>query len=210
VPPDRRTPPVSGNSPSRAPSLSRSLPSGANLSAQVFLCPLALPLSLCFVGPVRQSSSRCPERSYFLSLRRGPTLSALPSSRVAVDRRMRTRARHRVSRPRRPPTRPTLFLEPRQCPTHTPHLISHTLALSSALPSPPAAAGDPRPCSRPSSSPETAPSLPELRPMVRHLFPCPISLIAPCVRPISPSSVLDRGGPPHSRGGRSILPSLVH
>jgi hypothetical protein len=34
--------------------------------------------------------------------------------------------------------------------------------------------------------------------------PCPISLIAPCVCPISPSSVLDRGGPQCSHGGRPI------
>jgi hypothetical protein len=121
-----------------------------------------------------------------------------------------TRARRRVSRPRRPPTRPTPFLEPRQCPAHTPHLISHSFTLSRALPTPPAAVRDPRSCSRPSSSPETAPSLLELRPEVRHSSPCPISLIAPCVRPISPSPVLDRGGPPCSRGDRSTQPGLVH
>ncbi|ONM32786.1 hypothetical protein ZEAMMB73_Zm00001d041288 [Zea mays] len=113
-----------------------------------------------------------------------------------MDRRVRTRARRRISRPQRPPTRPTLFLEPRHCPTHTPHLISCSFALSRALPSPPAATGDPRPCSRPSSSPETAPSLPELRPEVRHPSPCPIFLIAPYVRPISPSPVLGRGDLP--------------
>jgi hypothetical protein len=45
VPPDRWTPPVSGSSPSRAPSLSRSLPSGANLSALIFFTR-ALPLSI--------------------------------------------------------------------------------------------------------------------------------------------------------------------
>jgi hypothetical protein len=39
---------------------------------------------------------------------------------------------------------------------------------------------------------------------VRHPFPCPISLIAPCVRPISPSPVADRDGPPRLRGGRPI------
>jgi hypothetical protein len=75
----------------------------------------------------------------------------------------------------------------------SPH--SRSLALSRALPMPLAAAGDPRPHFRPSSLPETAPSLPELRPKVRHPSPCPVSLIAPCVRPISPSSVLDRFSP---------------
>jgi hypothetical protein len=89
-------------------------------------------------------------------------------STLAVDRRLRTRARRRVSRPRRPPTRPTPFIEHRQCPAHTPHLISCSFTLSRALPSSPAAVGDPRPRSRPSSSSETAPSLPELRPEVRY------------------------------------------
>jgi hypothetical protein len=134
--------------------------------------------------------------------------SAFPA--LAVDRRVRTRARCRVSRPRRRPTRPTPFLEPRQCPAYTPHLISRSFTLSRALPSSPAAAIDPRSRLRPSSSPETAPSLLELRPEVRHPSPCPISLIAPCVRPISPSPVLGRGGPPCSRGGRPIQPGLVH
>jgi hypothetical protein len=45
-----------------------------------------------------------------------------------------------------------------------------------------------------------APSLPEMR----HPSLCPISLIVPYVRSISPSSVLGRGGPPCSRGGRPI------
>jgi hypothetical protein len=133
--------------------------------------------------------------------------SAFPA--LAVDRRVRTRARRWISWPRRSPTRPAPFLEPRQCPAYTPHLISLGFTFSCALPTPPAAAGDPRPRSRPSSSPETAPSLPELRPEVRHSSPCLVSLIAPCVRPISSSPVLDRGGPPCSRGGRPIQPGLV-
>jgi hypothetical protein len=132
----------------------------------------------------------------------GP-ISSAPSALV-VDRRVHTRARRRISRPRRPPTRLAPFLEPRQCPAHNPHLISHNFTLSRALPTPPAAVGDPCPRSRPSSSPETAPSLPELRPEVRHLCPCLISPIAPYVRSISPSPVLGRGGPPCSRGDQSI------
>jgi hypothetical protein len=88
--------------------------------------------------------------------------SAFPA--LAVDRRVRTRARRWVSRPRRPPTSPAPFLEPRPCPAHTPRLISLSFTLSRALPTSPAAAGDPRPRSLPTSSPETAPSLPELRP----------------------------------------------
>jgi hypothetical protein len=150
-------------------------------------------------GPVRQCRAVAPRVPFSLSV---PwTLhvrSAFPAP--AVDRRVRTRARHRISRPRRPAP----FLEPRQCPALAPRLISHTLVLSRALPSPLDVAGDPRPRSRASSSPKTAPSLPELRPEVRHPSPCPISLIVPCVHPISPSPVLGHGGPPCSRGDRLI------
>jgi hypothetical protein len=177
------------------------------------------------VGLAYRRQFPSPARSLSLSLSRGPgPLVAEPLPRVplsslsapwtlpvssafsvlAVDQRVCTHARHRVSRPQRPPTHPAPFIKPRQCPAHIPHLISCSFALSHALPTPPATAGDPRPRPRPSSSPETAPSLSELRPEVRHLCPCPISLIAPCVRPISPSPVLDRGGPPCSRNGRPI------
>jgi hypothetical protein len=176
------------------------------------------------VGPTCQCRFSSPTHSLSLSVSRArfvivePLLPRIPFSLSAlwaclvsyafpalvVDRRVRTRARRRISRPRRPPTRPAPFLEPRKCPTHAPRLISLSIALSLALPMPPAAARDPRPCSRPSSSPETAPSLPELCPEVRHPFPCPISPIAPRVRPISPSLVLDRGGPLCSRGGQPI------
>jgi hypothetical protein len=175
------------------------------------LHPLALPLSLslCFWDRFASAEPLPPRVPFSLSASWACLVrSAFPAP--ALDRRVRTRARRRVSRPRRPPTRLALFLEPRQCPAHTPHLISRSFALSRALPSPPAAAGDPRPCSWSSSSLETAPSLPELCPEVRHPSPCPISFIAPCVRPISPSLVLDRGGPPCSRGVRPIQPGLVH
>jgi hypothetical protein len=169
-----------------------------------FARSLSLSLSLS-VSRVRFASRRAvaPRVPFTLS---APWTCLVSSAFLApaVDQRVRTRARRRVSRPRRPPTRLALFLEPRQCLARTPHLISHSFTLSRALPSPPAAAGDPRPCSRPSSSSETAPSLPEFCPEVRHPSPCPISLIAPCVRPISPSPVLDCGGPPCLRGGRPI------
>jgi hypothetical protein len=162
----------------------------------------ALPLSL----------SRGPESLVAEPLPRAPlsslsvpwaclVSSAFPA--LAVDRRVRTRARRRVSQPQRLPTRQAPFLEPRQHPAHAPRLILHRFTLSRALPTPPAAAGDPRPCSRPSSSPETAPSLPELRLEVRHSSPCPISPIAPCAWPILPSPVLGRGRPSCSRG---VLP----
>jgi hypothetical protein len=61
APPDRRTPPVSGSSPSRAPSLSRSLPSGADLSAPVSFTH-ALPLSLSR-GPI--SPAVAPRTPFF-------------------------------------------------------------------------------------------------------------------------------------------------
>jgi hypothetical protein len=51
---------------------------------------------------------------------------------------------------------------------------------------------------------------PRAPPEVRHPSPCAISFIAPCVRLISPSPVLDRGDPPCSRGVRPIWPGLVH
>jgi hypothetical protein len=191
VPSDRRTPPISSSSPSHVPSLSRSLPSGADLSAPVLLLR----------APVAEPLPRAPP--FLLSAPWACLVSSAPSA-LAVDRRLRTRARHRISRPRRPPTFLASFLEPHQCPAHTPLLISLSFTLSRALPTPPATAGDPRLCSRPSSSPETTPSLPELRPEVRHPSPCPISPIAPCARPISPSPVLGRDGLPCSRGGQPI------
>jgi hypothetical protein len=200
---DRRTPPASGSSPlPRALSLSLSARWGRSVGAS-FPSPACSP-SLS-VSRTRIASRRAIARTPLSSLP-APWASPISSvfSALAVDRRVCTCARHRVSRPRRPPTRPAPFIEPCQCPAHTPHLISRSFTLSRALPTPPAAAGDPRLRSRPSSSPETAPSLPELRPEVRHLFPCPISLIVPCVRSISPSPVLGRGGPPCSRGDRPI------
>jgi hypothetical protein len=198
-----RTPLVSGSSPlPRALSLPLSARWGQPVGAS-FLHPCAPSLSLSrgLGSPVAEPLPRAPLSS--LSAPWACPVSSAPSA-LAVDRRVRIHARRRVSRPRRPPTCTAPFLEPRQCPAHTPRLISHSFTLSRALPTPPAAVGDPRPRSRPSSSPETAPSLPELRPEVRHPSSCPISLIALCVRPISPSPVLGHGGPPCSHGGRPI------
>jgi hypothetical protein len=81
APSDRRTPHVSGNSPSRAPYFPRSLPSGASLSAPVFIPACSLSLYLCLAGPDRHSPSRCPAHPFLLSLRRGPALLVLPHPR---------------------------------------------------------------------------------------------------------------------------------
>jgi hypothetical protein len=130
--------------------------------------------SLCLAGPVRQSPSHCPTRPFLLSLHRGPYLSIPP-----------------------PPSSPWTGA----CAlAHVAGFLSH----------------DPRPRAQlPSQNPASAPRTPltsfrasspslALCPEVRHPSPCPISLIAPCARPILPSPVLDRGSPPCSRGGRPI------
>jgi hypothetical protein len=172
------------------------------LSAPVsFTRSLPLSLSRGPGSPVAESLPRAPLSS--LSAPWACPISSAPFA-LAVDQHVRTRARRRIYRPRRPPTRLAPFLEPQWCPAHTPRFISLSFTLSRALPTPPHVAGDPRPRSRPSNSLETAPSLPELRPEVRHLCSCSISLVAPCVWPISPSSVLGRGGLPCSHGGRPI------
>jgi hypothetical protein len=187
--------------------LSLSAQWGRPVSAS-FLRPFALALSLSLSLSVSRarfaSAEPLPPRVLFSLSSSWACLVSSAFFALDVDRLVRTRARRRVSQPRRPPTRPTPFLEPRQCPALAPRLISHALALSRALTSPPDSAGDPSSRSRPSSSPEIAPSVPELRPEVRHPSPCPISLIAPCVCPISPSPVLDRDGPPCSRDGQPI------
>jgi hypothetical protein len=110
APSDRRTPPVSGSSPSRAPSLSRSLPSGADLSAPIFfpVCSLSLSVSRAWIASRRAVafSSLCAV---------DPTCQFRPLRARRGPARAHSRTR-RISRPRRPPTRPALFLEPCQCP----------------------------------------------------------------------------------------------
>jgi hypothetical protein len=100
------------------------------------------------VGPTCRRQFPSPVRS--LSLSRGPgspaaeplpraplsslsapwacfVSSAFPA--LAVDRRVRTRARRRISRPRRPPTLPAPYLEPRAHPS--PHFARlHPLSAS--------------------------------------------------------------------------------
>jgi hypothetical protein len=154
-------PRLSAAVPARArPPLAR-CPVGPTYRHQL-LRPLALPLPLCFAGPVHQCQAIAPVRPLFSLCAVGqPCQIRLPRTH-----RGPARAHSRTSPgfSATTPARPALYLEPRQCPAHIPHLISRSFALSRALPSPLAAVGDPRPCSRPSSSPETAPSLLELRP----------------------------------------------
>jgi hypothetical protein len=123
-------------------------------------------------GPASPVAELLPRASPFLSLAMDPPCQfRLPRARCGP-----ARAHSRTSpgfSATTPLTRPALFLEPYQHPAHTPRLISHSFTLSRALPTPPAAAGDPRPCSRPSSSPEIAPSLPELHPQGETPVPVP-------------------------------------
>jgi hypothetical protein len=79
APPARWTPPVSGSPLSRAPSLSRSLPSGADLSA-----PVSSPARPSSLSTSRARFASCrvvPRASPFLSLRYGPALSDPPHPR---------------------------------------------------------------------------------------------------------------------------------
>jgi hypothetical protein len=170
VPPDRWDPPVSGNFLSRAPSLSRSLPSGARLLSPV--SSSARPLPSLPHGPsssVTEPLPRAPLLS--LSLRRGPPLSAPPSPRPPwTSKRALAHVAGILGHIALP--MPQLLFEPGPCPHSLPCLISRSPAPARALLTPPDLTGDPRPPPRQSSSPETAPSHPVLRPEVRHPPPC--------------------------------------
>jgi hypothetical protein len=161
-------------SPVRSLSISR-----AQFASAELLPPRVLLFSLCAVS---LSFQFC-----LLRARRGP---ARAHSRTSPGFSTTTLAHAPNSLFRAPPV-PRTRSSPR---------FAHPRPLSrSAL-----VAGDLRPRSRPSSLPETTLSLPELCSEVRHPSPCPISLIVPCVRPISPSPVLDHGGPSCSCGGWPI------
>jgi hypothetical protein len=76
-----------------------------------FLRPFAL--SLCLTGPVRQCRAIAPAHPLFSLSAPWACLVSSAFPALAVDRRVRTHARRRVSRPRRPPTRPApLFRAP--------------------------------------------------------------------------------------------------
>jgi hypothetical protein len=117
APHDRRAPPLSGYFLSRALSLAL-CPLGPTCRRQL-LRPRASLFSLCLTGPRCQALSRCLRASFSLSAPWTlPVSSALPAQ--AVDRHVRTRARCRHSRPRRPPTRPQLPLRAPPEPALTP------------------------------------------------------------------------------------------
>jgi hypothetical protein len=176
--PNRWAPPTSGSFLARALS-SPPLFSGAGLSTLVALAR-APSFSLCLAGPTRQHTELFPPRVCFPSLRRGASLSVLPSPRTVVDQRARM--------PRTPATSTAhahqLPCEHRPHPLSLPCLISCKLTLSRALPSPLALAGDPCPSCLPSSPPEAVPSHPELRPKVRNPVSCSIFLIRTWSSPI--------------------------
>jgi hypothetical protein len=127
----------------------------------------------------------------------------------AVDQHARTRARTPRSPATSPSHAPQLLFEQLPCPHSLPCLISHSLALSRALLSSLGLARDPRPPCQSSSPPKAAPGHPELHPEVRHPFPCSVFPIVLHCSPISASSKVRRGGPPHPRGGWPNWPGPV-
>jgi hypothetical protein len=203
------------------PARPRRLTGGPRLSAAVL--PRARPPSLarCPVGPICRRQFPSPAHSLSLSVSRAWIASrqvVAPSTPFFSLYVMGLPCQFRPLRAHRGPARAHSRTSPdfsAMMPAHAPSSLLRAPPVPRAQPSPhfsqlhplsrsTHAAGVSCPRSWPTSSPETAPNLPELHPEVRHLSPCPISSIAPCVRPISSSSVLGRGGPPCSRGGRSI------
>jgi hypothetical protein len=215
--------PAQSAQPSHAPVRSRHLTGGPRLSAAVLLRARPPSLARCPVGPTcqRQLSSLCAlpfSVSWARSASRRVIAPHAPfSSLCAVD----PTCQFRPLRARHGPARAHSRTSPdfsATTPAHAPSSLLRAPPVPHAHPSPhfvqlrplsrSAHAASrhwrPTPGSWPSNSPETAPSLPELRPKVRHPSPCLISLIAPCARPILPSLVLGRGGPPCSRDGQPI------
>jgi hypothetical protein len=221
----------------RAPaSLDRWIPpvSGGFLPCALSLCPVGrvvgtgclrprAPLPLFLVSPLRQTLSRFPRTPALSRCTAGPTCQLrLPraqpwtGTRALTPRSPATSLAHtpqvapgHVARPRRVPCLLFFLLEPRLHPHSLPCPISHSPALSRALPMPLDLAGDPRPSCRSYSPSEAAPDHPELHPEVRHPFPCSVFPIVLHRWPISASPEVGRGGPPHPRGGHPNWPSPV-
>jgi hypothetical protein len=146
------------------------------LSAPVALARVPF-FCLCLVGPLHQHTEPFPPRARSLSLRRGTALSAPPSPCPAVDQHAHTHTRTPRSPATSPAHAPQLLFEHHPHPHSLPHSILRKLALSRAQPTPLDLAGDPRSACRSSSLPKAMPSHPELRPEVRRLFSCLVSLI---------------------------------
>jgi hypothetical protein len=168
------------SSPARSLSLSLSRGPGSPVPSR---CPCASPFfSLCVVG--------LPCQFRPLRARRGP---ARAHSRTSPDFSATTPAHAPSSLLRAPPV-PRAHLSPHFAQLHP---LSRSAHVSSRrrrpVPAFPAIqlTGD-------RSKP------PRASPQGETLVPVPISPIAPCVRLISPSLVLGRGGPPCSCGGQPI------
>jgi hypothetical protein len=128
--------------------------------------------SLCLAGTTYHHTEPFPPRARLPSLRRGTTLSVLPSPRTIMDQRALTLRSPATS----PAHAPQLPFGHRPHPHSLPCLISSKLIVSHALLSPLALAGVPWPRRRPSSPLEVAPSHLDYRPKVRNLFSCSVAL----------------------------------
>jgi hypothetical protein len=104
---------------------------------------------------------------------------------------------------------PQLLFEHRPHSHSLPCPISRKLTLSRALPTLLDLAGDQRPPCQSSSLPEAAPGHPELRPEVRHPFPCSVFPSMLRCWPIVASLEVGCGSPSHPRGGRPNWPGPV-
>jgi hypothetical protein len=134
VPPDRRTPPVSGSSRSRAPSLALSLPSWTSLSAPVTSPALSPSLSL-FRGPGSPALSRCARPLFSLCTVDLPCQFHLPRARRGPARaHSRTSSGFSATTPAHAPS--SLFRAPRT-PLTSFCTASPSLALCPRLQPPP-------------------------------------------------------------------------
>jgi hypothetical protein len=160
-------------------------------------------LSLCLAGQVRQCRAVAPERPLFDLCAMG-----LP-------------CQFRLLRSRRGPASAHTRTSPgfsATTPAHAPNSLLKAPPVTHAHPSPHFAQLHPlsRSAHAASRRRRPAPVFPAIQlardrykpprapPRGETPVPVPNFPIAPCVQPISPSSVLGRGGPPFSRGGRPI------
>jgi hypothetical protein len=118
--PDRRTPPVGANLPLALFSLSRSLPSGAELSAPVPFAHAPL-FTLCLTGPLCQVPSRYPRALVLsLSLREGLHCQLGPPRARRGPARAHSRQSPESSATTPAPHAPAPFFSPARAHTHSP------------------------------------------------------------------------------------------